>query len=58
MVDMLVELIQKFIDGSSATLNSLFKSMVNVVFFIERELNSIQVENGVRINFNDIYNII
>lgn len=58
MVDMLVELIQKFIDGSSATLNSLFKSMINVVFFIERELNSIQVENGVRINFNNIYNII
>lgn len=58
MVDMLVELIQKFIDGSSATLNSLFKSMVNVVFFIERELNNIQINNGVRINFNDIYNIV
>ena len=37
MADMLVELIQKFIDGSEATLNSLFKSMVNLVFFIERE---------------------
>ena len=38
MADMLVELIQKFIDGSEATLNSLFKSMVNLVFFIERFL--------------------
>ena len=43
MADMLVELIQKFIDGSEATLNSLFKSMVNLVFFIERELNAIQI---------------
>ena len=38
MADMLVELIEKFIGGSEATLNSLFNSMVNLVFFIEREL--------------------
>ena len=50
MADMLVELIQKFIDGSEATLNSLFKSMVNLVFFIERELNNI--------DFNGIYQVV
>lgn len=49
MADMLVELIQKFIDGSEATLNSLFNSMVNLVFFIERELNAIQVQGGVKL---------
>lgn len=58
MADMLVELIQKFIDGSEATLNSLFKSMVNLVFFIERELNSIQIEGGMKIDFNGIYQVI
>lgn len=58
MADMLVELIQKFIDGSEATLNSLFKSMVNLVFFIERELNNIQVQGGVKIDFNGIYQVI
>ena len=58
MADMLVELIQKFIDGSDATLNSLFKSMVNLVFFIERELNSIQIQGGTRIDFNGIYQVI
>ena len=58
MADMLVELIQKFIDGSEATLNSLFKSMVNLVFFIERELNSIQVQGGTKIDFNGIYQVI
>lgn len=58
MADMLVELIQKFIDGSEATLNSLFKSMVNLVFFIERELNAIQVEGGSKIDFNGIYQVI
>ena len=58
MADMLVELIQKFIDGSEATLNSLFKSMINLVFFIERELNSIQVQGGTRIDFNGIYQVI
>ena len=55
---MLVELIQKFIDGSDATLNSLFKSMVNLVFFIERELNNIQVQSGNKIDFNGIYQIV
>lgn len=58
MADMLVELIQQFIDGSQATLNSLFKSMVNLVFFIERELNAIQVEGGSKIDFNGIYEVI
>jgi len=58
MADMLVELIQKFIDGADATLNSLFKSMVNLVFFIERELNAIQVKGGIKINFNEIYQVI
>ncbi len=38
MADMLVELIQKFIDGSEATLNSLFKSMVNLVFFYRKRI--------------------
>ena len=58
MADMLVELIQKFIDGSEATLNSLFKSMVNLVFFIERELNAIQVQGGAKIDFNGIYQVV
>ena len=58
MADMLVELIQKFIDGSEATLNSLFKSMVNLVFFIERELNAIQIQGGSKIDFNGIYQVI
>ena len=58
MADMLVELIQKFIDGADATLNSLFKSMVNLLFFIERELNAIQVKGGIKINFNEIYQVI
>lgn len=58
MADMLVELIQKFIDGSEATLNSLFKSMVNLVFYIERELNAIQVQGGMKIDFNGIYQVI
>lgn len=58
MADMLVELIQQFINGSEATLNSLFKSMVNLVFFIERELNAIQVQGGTKIDFNGIYQVI
>lgn len=58
MADMLVELIQKFIDGSEITLNSLFKSMVNLVFFIERELNAIQIQGGSKIDFNGIYQVI
>jgi hypothetical protein len=55
---MLVELIQNFIGGSEATLNSLFKSMLNLVFFIERELGNIQLSNGNYINFNTIYEVI
>jgi hypothetical protein len=35
MADMLVELIQKFIDGSEATLNSLFKS----IYFLDKRRN-------------------
>ena len=58
MADMLVELIEKFIVGSEATLNSLFKSMVNLVFFIERELGCIKVSSGNNINFNSIYETI
>lgn len=58
MADMLVELIQKFIGGSQTTLNSLFKSMLNVVFFIERELGSIHLSSGQSINFNSIYEVI
>ena len=45
MADMLVELIQKFINGSESTLNSLFKSMLNLVFYIERELGNIRLSN-------------
>lgn len=58
MADMLVELIEKFIQGSEATLNSLFKSMVNLVFFIERELGGIKISDGSYINFNHIYETI
>ena len=58
MADMLVELIEKFISGSEATLNSLFKSMVNLVFFIERELGGLKVADGSYINFNYIYETI
>ena len=46
MADMLVELIEKFIGGSEATLNSLFNNMMNLVFFIERELGGITVADG------------
>ena len=55
MTDMLVELIEKFIGGSEATLNSLFKNMLNLVFFIERELGGLKVSGGSNINFNKIY---
>lgn len=58
MADMLVELIEKFIGGAEATLNSLFKSMVNLVFFIERELGGLKVADGSYINFNYIYETI
>ena len=55
MADMLVELIEKFITGSEAILNSLFNSMTSLVFFIERELGGIMVADGSYINFNSIY---
>lgn len=58
MADMLVELIEKFIGGSEATLNSLFNNMMNLVFFIERELGGITVADGKYINFNNIYETI
>ena len=32
--------------------------MVNLVFFIERELNSIQVQGGSKIDFNGIYQVV
>ena len=58
MADMLVELIEKFIGGAEATLNSLFKSMLNLVFFMERELGNLKLANGNYINFNSIYETI
>ena len=58
MADMLVELIESFIGGSEATLNSLFKSMVNLVFHIERELSNLELADGSFINFNKIYETI
>lgn len=54
MTDMLVELIQNFIGGAESTLNSLFNAMVNLVFFIERELTA----GSNKIDFNEIYRII
>ncbi len=54
MTDMLVELIQNFIRGSESTLNSLFNAMINLVFFIERELTA----NSNNIDFNEIYKIV
>lgn len=58
---MLVELIQNFIGGSESTLNSLFNNMLNLVFFIEREL--MYIPNGSiflksNIDFNQIYNVV
>ena len=58
MADMLVELIEKFIGGAETTLNSLFKNMLNLVFFIEREIGGLKVADGSNINFNRIYEII
>ena len=58
MADMLVELIESFIGGSEATLNSLFKSMVNLVFHIEREFSNLKLADGSFINFNKIYETI
>ena len=61
MTDMLVELIQNFIGGSESTLNSLFNGMLNLVFYIEREL--MYIPEGTmfmkaRIDFNQIYQIV
>ena len=58
---MLVELIQNFISGSESTLNSVFNSMLNLVFFIEREL--MYIPEGMillksRIDFNAIYQVV
>lgn len=58
---MLVELIQNFIGGAESTLNSLFNSMLNLVFFIERELTYIpegQVLSVSKVDFNSIYKIV
>lgn len=58
---MLVELIQNFIGGAESTLNSLFNSMLNLVFFIERELTYIpegQVLGVSKVDFNSIYKIV
>lgn len=61
MADMLVELIESFISGSESTINSLFNSMLNLVFYIEREL--MYVEEGTTnsiysVDFNEIYKLI
>lgn len=58
---MLVELIQNFISGSESTLNSIFNSMLNLVFYIEREL--MYIPQGVilaqaRVDFNQIYQVV
>lgn len=61
MTDMLVELIQNFISGSESTLNSVFNSILNLVFYIERELMYIP-EGAIlpvhKIDFNAIYQIV
>ena len=61
MTDMLVELIQNFISGSESTLNSLFNSMLNLVFFIERELMFIpsgEMVKASKVDFNAIYKVV
>ncbi|MDO5555723.1 MAG: DUF6102 family protein [Clostridia bacterium] len=61
MTDMLVELIQNFIGGAESTLNSLFNSMLNLVFFIERELMYIpngQIMGVYKVDFNEIYQVV
>lgn len=58
---MLVELIQNFISGSESTLNSLFNSMLNLIFYIERELMYIPtgaMERVSKVDFNAIYKIV
>ena len=67
MTDMLVELIQNFVGGAESTLNSLFNSMLNLVFFIEREIMYVPVDDDAffvssvvttKIDFNEIYQVI
>lgn len=58
---MLVELIQNFIGGAESILNSLFNSMLNLVFFIKRELTYIPEGQGLgvsKVDFNSIYKIV
>ena len=58
---MLVEVIQNFISGSESTLNSIFNSMLNLVFFIERELMYIPqgaILPQAKIDFNAIYQVV
>ena len=58
---MLVELIQNFISGSESTLNSIFNSMLNLVFFIEREL-MYKPQGAIlaqaKVDFNAIYQVV
>ena len=61
MTDMLVELIQNFISGSESTLNSIFNSMLNLVFFIERDLMYIAqgaILAQAKVDFNAIYEVV
>ena len=61
LTDMLVELIQNFISGSESTLNSIFNSMLNLVFFIERELMYIPqgaILAQAKVDFNAIYQVV
>ena len=58
---MLVELIQNFISGSESTLNSIFNSMLNLVFYIERELMYIPqgaILAQAKVDFNQIYQVV
>lgn len=58
---MLVELIQNFISGSESTLNSIFNSMLNLVFYIERELMYIPqgaILAEAKVDFNQIYQVV
>lgn len=61
MTDMLVELIQNFISESESTLNSIFNSMLNLVFYIERELMYIPqgaILAEAKVDFNQIYQVV
>ena len=64
---MLFELIQNFVGGAESTLNSLFNSMLNLVFFIEREIMYVPNNEAfwgkttgvaTKIDFNEIYQVI